>query len=180
MEKQTKSNTILAIILVFSVIIIGIGSSYAYFTATLTSTGDNAITITTANLRATYSDGTEITATAIKPGWKSSAKKITVTNTGDKDITYSIVWESLSYTGLTDFGYTYTSSTSKTSSPASSSVSTLKKFTTESAGSSFVPTTSIAPGVTHTYTVYFEFEYTNNDQTAQMNKAFSGKLKLVS
>jgi flagellar basal body-associated protein FliL len=63
-----------------------IGTTFAFFTATVTGNDTAKVTtITAATIGATYSDGDEIKATNIVPGWSAS-----------KTITMSIVFENVS------------------------------------------------------------------------------------
>ena len=93
MEK--KNVVFLTVLAVATLLTAVVGTTFAYFTATVS--GNNSAqttTITTANnLGITFSDGADISDSNIVPGWKSpTSKTITVTNNGDATVNYQIDW----------------------------------------------------------------------------------------
>ena len=92
MEK--KNVVFLTVLAVATLLTAVVGTTFAYFTATVAG-NDTAktTTITTANnLGITYSDGDKITGSSIVPGWVSETKHISVTNNGDAAVKYQITW----------------------------------------------------------------------------------------
>src|SRR5574344_257181 len=157
-----------------------VGTTFAYFTATVTgNTTASTTSITSATLGVTYSDGAEITATNILPGW-SASKEISVKNDSTVAITYDILWTALTNNfvkgGTTgaqtdDFVYTLT----KTSANGAASVAeTAVPSTTDTA---LISGQSIAAGETQTYTLTLTFKETNIAQNENQGKSFTAKLQ---
>lgn len=92
MEK--KNVVFLTVLAVATLLTAVVGTTFAYFTATVQGNGSaTATTVTTAdNLKITYSDGAQITGNSIVPGWASTTKTITVTNNSNVAIDYQISW----------------------------------------------------------------------------------------
>ncbi|HIT22235.1 MAG TPA: hypothetical protein IAB56_04630 [Candidatus Scybalousia intestinigallinarum] len=89
-RKQTNSSTIvLTTIGIIALVIVCIGGSYAYFTATATS---NEQTITTGTLTTKYTSGQDISATNIVPTEEAGAQlhKFSVQNTGSQPATLKL------------------------------------------------------------------------------------------
>ena len=96
MEK--KNVVFLTVLAVATLLTAVVGTTFAYFTATVN--GNNTATtttITTANdLGITYTDGDQITGGDIVPGWHSTtAKHIKVKNNGTVPVKYQIAWTSV-------------------------------------------------------------------------------------
>ena len=92
MEK--KNVVFLTVLAVATLLTAVVGTTFAYFTATVTNTNTpTATSITTANnLEIEYSDGARITGEKIVPGWASTEKTISVTNNSNVTINYQISW----------------------------------------------------------------------------------------
>ena len=92
MEK--KNVVFLTVLAVATLLTAVVGTTFAYFTATVKNTNTPSQTsITTASeLSITYSDGAAITGTNIVPGWKSVEKEISVTNNSSVAMKYQIAW----------------------------------------------------------------------------------------
>ena len=89
-RKQTNSSTIvLTTIGIIALVIVCIGGSYAYFTATATS---NEQTITTGTLTTRYTSGQDINASNIVPTEEAGAQlhKFSVQNTGNQPTTLKL------------------------------------------------------------------------------------------
>ena len=89
-RKQTNSSTIvLTTIGIIALVIVCIGGSYAYFTATATS---NEQTITTGTLTTRYTSGQDINASNIVPTEEAGAQlhKFSVQNTGNQPATLKL------------------------------------------------------------------------------------------
>ena len=89
-RKQTNSSTIvLTTIGIIALVIVCIGGSYAYFTATATS---NEQTITTGTLTTRYTSGQDINASNIVPTEEAGAElhKFSVQNTGNQPATLKL------------------------------------------------------------------------------------------
>ena len=92
MEK--KNVVFLTVLAVATLLTAVVGTTFAYFTATVKNTTTPTQTsITTArDLSISYSDGAKITGSNIIPGWKSIEKEITVTNNSNVAMNYQIAW----------------------------------------------------------------------------------------
>ena len=68
-----------------------VGSTFAYFTAQVSGTGNTTTVVnaSTAEVTATYSDGSEIDVSDIAPSW-SGEKEISIHNTSEVAIDYTI------------------------------------------------------------------------------------------
>ena len=94
MEK--KNVVFLTVLAVATLLTAVVGTTFAYFTATVTNTNTpTATTVTTASdLGITYSDGDEIGMTNIVPGQYTDTKTITVTNNSTTTaMHYQITWD---------------------------------------------------------------------------------------
>jgi hypothetical protein len=97
MEK--KNVVFLTVLAVATLLTAVVGTTFAYFTATVQGNGSaTTTTITTANnLGINYSDGAQITGNVIVPGWMAT-KTVTVTNNGDTPVNYQISWTAVNNT----------------------------------------------------------------------------------
>ena len=90
MKKENYKMIRLSVLVLGLVVLTIVGTSFAYFTAIINGNEKaNNVYVKSANLKATYSDGEEINTLNAVPGW-SQDKTITITNTGDAPIIYSI------------------------------------------------------------------------------------------
>ena len=71
-----------------------VGSTFAYFTATVSGEGNNTeiVNAKAATVSATYTDGAKISVDNIDPGW-SGSKEISIENTSDAAIDYVIAFD---------------------------------------------------------------------------------------
>jgi hypothetical protein len=172
-----KKNTILLMVLgIATLVAAAIGTSYAYFTATVSGAG-TATSISSATIGVTYTDGSQITATNVLPGW-TTTKTITVHNTSGVSITYSINWASVTNTFVdstaspttgthalaTEFYYTY----KKNSGTASTAVAM------PTATGTAVASQTLAAGGTDTYVFTFAFANLGVTQNDNQGKSFAG------
>ena len=187
MEK--KNVVFLTVLAVATLLTAVVGTTFAYFTARVT--GNDTATVTTikaAQLGVTYSDGAQVTGTNIIPGWNAT-KRITVENTSDVDVTYSIYWDNITNTFVNDtnpvgnvseenFYYTVvSSSTDEATSPAATITGEQAMPDTPASGTevAFANHVSLKAGVTHTYTITMNFREANYPQDDNQNKQFSAK-----
>ncbi len=99
MEK--KNVVFLTVLAVATLLTAVVGTTFAYFTATVNGNNQaQTTTITTANnLGITFSDGDDISDSNIVPGWQSPrSKTIVVTNNGDAAVNYQIDWTNVNNT----------------------------------------------------------------------------------
>ena len=93
MEK--KNVVFLTVLAIATLLTAVVGTTFAYFTATVTNaTEPTATQVTTAtDLGVTYSDGTQLQLLNGVPGAKSNTKRISVTNNSNTtSLSYSIKW----------------------------------------------------------------------------------------
>ena len=99
MEK--KNVVFLTVLAVATLLTAVVGTTFAYFTATVTNTNTpSATSVTTASdLGITYSDGDRIGMTNIVPGQYTDEKTITVTNNSNTTaVKYQITWSEVANT----------------------------------------------------------------------------------
>ena len=147
-----------------------IGTSYAYFMATVTG-GDsgNEIVIKSGNLSLTLTDNNSLTLNGI-PG-DSASKEFTVTNNGSNETFYNIKMVDVTNTFVdkNDLVYTLVGDNdvniSETVMPSTSDEYLATNIT-------------IGSGDTHTYTLTITFKETNDNQDDNKGATFSGKINI--
>ena len=87
-----KDNKILFGTFIVLLLLLTTGLSYAWFSANI-SGNENAknVVVEAGTLSLVYTDGPEIKAQNIKPGW-STTKEVSVKNTGTLDTNYNIIF----------------------------------------------------------------------------------------
>ena len=164
---KTKEKIILFISIFFLVTIMGIGISFAYYTAVvLNGESKSSIVSQSGNLEITYVDGEkQILGVSVFPGWHDS-KTFTVKNTGDNVATYSIK--------VTNITNTFTIANSiSLSLESSDGGKNMGKRTLPRNEATIVKYVSIDVGDTHTYTVTTYYNNLDIDQSADKGKSFS-------
>ena len=164
---KTKEKIILFISIFFLVTIMGIGISFAYYTAVvLNGESKSSIISQSGNLEITYVDGEkQILGVSVFPGWHDS-KTFTVKNTGDNATTYSIK--------VTNITNTFTIANSiSLSLESSDGGKNMGKRTLPRNEATIVKYVSIDAGDTHTYTVTTYYNNLDIDQSADKGKRFS-------
>ena len=170
------------------VFLLTMGLTYAYFSLTV---GGNdvaeTINVSATKLELKYTDGKEVKATDIEPGW-TITKTITVVNTGNEEAYYTLGWQKL-YNEIQKNELVIRStctSSGVTGGSCDNTDNVVVPQTTEvSAGSNKViypykEATAILPGETHTYTITIEFiNYTDKHQNYNQGKKFYGVLGIV-
>ena len=172
MDKKYK---IILLIFIFCLVMtVGIGASFAYYTAVIDK-GEESKTIISksANLEITYTDGSkQIIGANIYPGW-SDTKTFTVKNTGDADSAYAIK---------------LTNIVNKFTVPGSISFSWIANGGPADLDEYILPTfdsrvtirdiTFIGVGETHEYTLTTYYKNVNYDQTEDKGKSFSYTIEI--
>lgn len=175
MEK--KNVVFLTVLAIATLLTAVVGTTFAYFTATVTGNDTaKATTVTTATVGVTYTDGSTITESNILPGW-TSTKTITVKNDSSVAVKYSINWASVTngfvdstatpttgtHAGATEFFYTYTknrgAASTATAMPTADGV--------------FVDKVDLASGATDTYVFTFNFANLGIAQNDNQGKTFT-------
>ncbi len=159
----------------FLLLIMTTGLSYAYFSASI-SGNENAknVVVEAGTLKLTYTDGAEIKAQNIKPGW-STTKEVSVKNTGTLEANYNIIWQSLT-NEITNNDMVISATCQRLN--ASGTVEGTCESISQAAISdmTIAKKISIESGITHKYTFTILFKETNADQNYNQGKEFNGVL----
>jgi len=166
-----KDKKILYGIIVAFIFLLSIGLTYAYFSVTTNVVGDrNDIKASVGTLNILYTDGPEIVAEKIQPGW-NTYKSFTVKNTGTLIAYYSILWASL-VNEITNDELVYQIS-------CESSVGNCPNVsTTPVSNSDLLTGIAIEPGEEHSYDIYFDFIETGSTQNYNQGKKFNGVINI--
>ena len=165
------------LILIISVLILLIGVSFAYFSLEITG-NDTAKynTITTGDLKLTFTDTNALTLTDALPG-DSATKTISVKNTGTIDTSYNIVWKELTNTITND--ELVIEATCKRLNSSNTEEGTCESIPQKAVSSNKLKLNiPIEPGITHEYTLKLTFIDTGSTQNYNKNKSFNGKIGL--
>ena len=169
-DKKILFGTFIALLLLLTT-----GFSYAYFSANI-SGNENAknVVVEAGTLSLVYTDGPEIKAQNIKPGW-STTKEVSVKNTGTLDTNYNIIWQSLT-NEITNNEMVISATCQRLN--ASGAVEGTCESISQAAISdmTIVKRVSIESGITHKYTFTILFKETNADQNTNQGKKFNGVL----
>ena len=169
-DKKILFGTFIALLLLLTT-----GFSYAYFSANI-SGNENAknVVVEAGTLSLVYTDGPEIKAQNIKPGW-STTKEVSVKNTGTLDINYNIIWQSLT-NEITNNEMVISATCQRLN--ASGAVEGTCESISQAAISdmTIAKKISIESGITHKYTFTILFKETNADQNTNQGKEFNGVL----
>jgi hypothetical protein len=154
------------------IFLLSIGLTYAYFSVTTNVIGDrNDIKAEVGTLSILYTDGPEIVAENIQPGW-TTTKTIKVENTGTLKAFYSIDWASITNEIINDelvVSATCTSDTGTCDNITSTPIT----------GEKIVVREGIDPGEEQTYVITFEFIEISSTQNYNQGKKFNGVLNVI-
>ena len=159
----------------FLLLIMTTGLSYAYFSASI-SGNENAknVVVEAGTLSLVYTDGPEIKAQNIKPGW-STTKEVSVKNTGTLDTNYNIIWQTL--TNEITNNEMVISATCQRLNSAGTVEGTCESISQAAISDMTISKkVSIESGITHKYTFTILFKETNLDQNTNQGKKFNGVL----
>ncbi len=176
-SKENKIKVILMATLIFLMSIAGV--SYAYFTIQVTGNDlASSMNFTTANMSLVYNDVQIVSDEYIQPGWTDS-KTLTVTNNGNVEAYYTIVWRDL-INEITN-GELVISATCVASSGTCNSIpqTQVPTYTTETHNVNVKKNILIPAGVTHTYTFTILFKETGSNQNYNQGKLFNGTLNII-
>ncbi len=154
-------------------VIMIISGTYAWFSTRVEGNGAQVV-VTTGELKLIYTDTLTINEPNIEPGWKLT-KTFTVENTTNEERYYKIVWKDLINTFVNTEDLTITIS-------STNGGGNLEKTPIQS--SAVAGNYDIIKGVTiegkaiQEYTVTFEYAYREEDQSADMDKTFSGSIEI--
>ena len=159
----------------FLLLIMTTGLSYAYFSASVKG-NENAkdMVVEAGTLSLVYTDGPEIKAQNIKPGW-STTKEVSVKNNGTLDTNYNIIWQSL--TNEVANNEMVISATCQRLNASGIVEGTCDSISQAAISDmTIAKKTSIESGITHKYTFTILFKETNADQNYNQGKEFNGVL----
>ncbi len=159
----------------FLLLIMTTGLSYAYFSASVKG-NENAkdMVVEAGTLSLVYTDGPEIKAQNIKPGW-STTKEVSVKNTGTLDAYYNVIWQSLT-NEITNNEMVISATCQRLNA------SGIVEGTCESISQAAISDMTIAKkisvesGITHKYTFTILFLNRNYSQDINQGKKFNGVL----
>ena len=159
----------------FLLLIMTTGLSYAYFSASVKG-NENAkdMVVEAGTLSLVYTDGPEIKAQNIKPGW-STTKEVSVKNNGTLGAYYNVIWQSLTNT-ISNNELVLSATCQRLN--ASGTVEGTCDSISQAAISdmTIAKRVSIESGITHKYTFTILFKETNADQNTNQGKKFNGVL----
>ena len=169
-DKKILFGTFIALLLLLTT-----GLSYAYFSASI-SGNENAknVVVEAGTLSLVYTDGPEIKAQNIKPGW-STTKEVSVKNTGTLDTNYNIIWQTL--TNEITNNEMVISATCQRLNSAGTVEGTCEPISQAAISDmTIAKKINIEAGITHKYTFTILFKETNSDQNNNQGKGFNGVL----
>ena len=165
------------------VFLLTVGLTYAYFSLTVSGNDvAETINVNTTKLELKYTDGKEIKANSIEPGW-TITKSLTIENTGSEEVYYDLGWQEL--TNEIEQDELKISGTCDSGSCEDIDVSIVPLVSNQKAGSGKVVNPyksgiAIAGGETHTYTIKLEFiNYNDKAQNYNQGKKVSGVLGIA-
>ena len=175
-------------VLIAVVFLLTAGLTYAYFSLTISGNDvAETINVDTTKLELKYTDGKEVKATNIEPGW-TITKTITVVNTGNEEAYYTLGWQKL-YNEIQKEELVIRSectSSGVTDGTCDNTDNVIVPQTAEVTAETnkvlypYKEAVLILPGETHTYTITIEFiNYTNKPQNYNQGKKFYGVLGIV-
>mgnify|MGYP004548461943 FL=1 len=159
----------------FLLLIMTTGLSYAYFSASVKG-NENAkdMVVEAGTLSLVYTDGPEIKAQNIKPGW-STTKEVSVKNNGTLDTNYNIIWQSL--TNEVANNEMVISATCQRLNASGTVEGTCESISQAAISDmTIAKKINIEAGITHKYTFTILFKETNADQNTNQGKKFNGVL----
>ena len=179
-NEVSKSNKIKIIVITALIFLVSIaGISYAYFTIQIVGNDTaSSMRLRTANMSLVYNDVQIVSGEYVEPGW-TQTKTLTVTNTGNVTAKYNIIWRDLINEIISN--ELVISATCSASSGTCDDIdeTIVPTYTSEMHNITVKAGISIAPGVTHTYTLTAEFKETGSNQNYNQNKYFNGTLNIA-
>ncbi len=159
----------------FLLLIMTTGLSYAYFSASVKG-NENAkdMVVEAGTLSLVYTDGPEIKAQNIKPGW-STTKEVSVKNNGTLDAYYNVIWQSLTNTiSNNELVLSATCQRLNASGIVEGTCDSISQAAISDM--TIAKRVSIESGITHKYTFTILFKEINADQNTNQGKKFNGVL----
>ena len=175
-KKQKKIVSVVGIIIVLLALL---GVSYAYFLTRIQgNTNEKSISVTTADLKLVYNDGTDgvinFNDNTFVPGTYLGKKTFTVANEGNARVSYGLYLENI-INKLTLGGLVY--KVHCESNIAGNTCNGVNETDYPKFDSKII-SNSIEINEVHTYTLELEYKELNIDQSDDMNKKIEGKLQI--
>ena len=163
-----------------AVFLLTVGLTYAYFSLTVSGNDvAETINVNTTKLELKYTDGKEVKANGIEPGW-TMTKTLTIENTGTEEVFYDLGWQDLTNEIEQDELKISGTCDSGSCEDIEESIVPLVSNQKASSGKVVNPYKSgiaIAGGETHSYTIKLEFiNYTDKAQNYNQGKRLYGVL----
>ena len=178
-DLNNKSNKIKVLIIsmtIFTLSIIGI--SYAYFNVQIIGNDTaSSMRVKSTKKSLVYNDVQISSGSNTIPGW-SETKTLTVTNNGRTNATYTIIWKDILNTIINDELVISATCTASSGTCDAISEKIIPTYTTQAHNVKVKSNISIAPGVTHTYTVTIVFKDTGSNQDYNQRKRITGTLNI--
>jgi len=172
-----KQKIIVSITGIFIVLLALVGLTYAYFLTRITgNSNDKSISVTTANLRLIYADGSpNVVETNIEPNDMVYEKTFTVYNDGNVNTDYGVYLIDVinTFERKDDLKYTMECTTNGTLP-----CGVVGDETTFPSGISQLSTATIEPNKTHTYTFKFTYKDSGTNQSVDMGKKLEAKIQI--
>ena len=173
-----KQKIIVSVVGITIVLLALLGLTYAYFLTRIQgNTNDKSISVTTADLKLVYDDGSDgvVGGENLLPSDTVYTKTFTVKNEGNANVEYGVYLIDVinTFERVDDVKYTLNCTTDGTI--ACSEVTTETTFPN---GIKQLITNEIEPKKTHTYTFKFTYKDTNTDQSVDMGKVLQAKLQI--
>jgi len=190
-DAQRGNTVLLTIIGVATLLVALVGATFAYFSATVSNTNNESVTVTTQTPVALIYTGAALSLTDALPG-RSATNTFTVQNpnTSPSDQTYDLTFYIDSNNFATSTGdkltlkITGTSSGSNTPSITGDFASAAEKDYTDgttydsSYSNKFIEDQRIAPNETHTYTAVIDFKDLSVENNTNVTKSFTGHVDI--
>ena len=169
-DKKILFGTFIALLLLLTT-----GLSYAYFSASVKG-NENAkdMVVEAGTLSLVYTDGPEIKAQNIKPGW-STTKEVSVKNNGTLGAYYNVIWQSLT-NEITNNEMVISATCQRLNSTGTVEGTCESISQAAISDMTIAKRVSIESGITHKYTFTILFKETNADQNTNQGKKFNGVL----
>ena len=182
MDKKSKKSVVIGITVIFLAILILLGLTYAYYrTRIVGNDADKSISVVSEKLELTYINGSQIIDDGnINPG-DSFTKSFTVKNTGSDTIRYGVYLENVinEFVNKEDLVLSLNCNELNESGEIIGSCGSLEDYQYPETNIK-VLSNFIDSGITHEYSLTFEYKYSIGDQSEDMDKIVAGEIKIYS
>ena len=168
-KKGNKRPYVIVIVMALLLVVTITATSYAYFTANVSGTGQNNV-VTTTSLEIEFTDGPQVALENATPG-SYVEKTFKVENKGSGDTPYDIYMSDLinNFADKTDLVYTLTSSDGGAN---------VVQTQIPDVNTKIVSNQIIRAGQTHNYVLRITFKETNDNQDDNKGKQFSTVIRI--